>query len=99
MLEYPRSKRLTSSNLTVRDYMVVGHSADQTHKELYAKSDQGEKCMKIIDVDRCIQAEECGYRVFLAKMKPTNCTPKNNIIVGVPEERFKEYYFSNGKSE
>lgn len=72
--------------------MVVGHSADQTHKEEYAKSDQGEKCMKIIDVDRCLHAEECNYQVYLAKMKPVTCSPKNNFIVGVPVEKYRPCY-------
>lgn len=65
--------------------MVLGHSADQTHKEEYSKSDQGEKCMKTIDVDRCLHAKENNYRVHLAKMIPVTCSPKNNLLIGVPE--------------
>lgn len=79
--------------MTIRDYMVAGHSADQTHKEEYSKSDQGEKCMRIVDVDRCLYAEECGYRVYLSKMVPPTCSPKNNFIVGVPQEKFQDRYF------
>lgn len=73
--------------------MVLAHSADQTHKEEYAKSDQGEKCMRIIDVDRCLHAEEHNYNVYLTKMKPETCSPKNNFLVGIPREVFQERYF------
>ncbi len=73
--------------------MVAAHSADQTHKDKYSKSDQGEKCMKIVDVDRCLYAEETGYHVYVAKMKPVSCSPKNNFIVGVPQEQFLSHYF------
>lgn len=84
MLHYPKSKVMYDS-LSLQDYLVLGHSADQTHKDEYSKTEQGEKCMKIIDADRCFHAEENNYRVYLAKMIPVTCSPKNNFIVGIPE--------------
>jgi hypothetical protein len=84
ILTYPRSQVFRDSAMTVRDYLVLGHSADQTHNEHNAKTDQGKICMGIIDTDRCLQAEEAGYVVTLAKLIPESCTPKNNLLVGIP---------------
>ena len=30
---------------------------------------------------RCEKLKELGYSVTLSKLQPTNCTPKNNLIV------------------
>lgn len=85
ILTYPRSQVFRDSAMTLRDYLVLGHSADQTHNEHNAKTDQGKICMGIIDTDRCLQAKEAGYSVMLAKLIPESCTPKNNLLVGVPK--------------
>lgn len=69
-----------------RAYLVLGHCADQTHKNEYSKSEQGEKCMAFVDIDRCIQAKEEGYTVYLAKLVPPTCSPKNNLLVGIPDK-------------
>lgn len=80
---YPRSKLLRASALTVRDYLVLGHAADQTHGAAHGKSAQGNRCMALIDADRCLAAQERGYVVTMAKLDPLTCTPKNNLLVGV----------------
>ncbi|KDR19528.1 glutathione S-transferase C-terminal domain-containing protein homolog [Zootermopsis nevadensis] len=85
ILTYPRSQVFRDSAMTVRDYLVLGHSADQTHDEHNVKTDQGKICMGIIDTDRCLQAKEAGYSVTLAKLIPETCTPKNNLLVGIPK--------------
>ncbi|XP_044005434.1 glutathione S-transferase C-terminal domain-containing protein homolog [Aphidius gifuensis] len=43
------------------------------------------QCMSIIDTDRKLQAEENGYKVHLSKLVPDTCTPKNHLLVGIPE--------------
>lgn len=90
-LSYPRSQFFRDSPLSLKDYLVLGHSADQTHDLANAKTNQGIECMHIIDSDRKLHAEELGYDVFLGKMVPETCSPKNNLIVGIP----KEYKFEN----
>ncbi|KAJ4434957.1 glutathione S-transferase C-terminal domain-containing protein homolog [Periplaneta americana] len=85
ILTYPRSRVFRDSAMTLREYLVLGHSADQTHDEHNAKTDQGKICMGIIDTDRCLQAKEAGYTVTLAKLIPETCTPKNNLLVGIPQ--------------
>jgi hypothetical protein len=46
------------------------------------KHAQGMFAMDFVDSDRVHLARESGYaKVTLTKMKPENCTPKNNMIV------------------
>uniref|UniRef100_A0A6V7K2H7 Methyltransferase domain-containing protein n=1 Tax=Bracon brevicornis TaxID=1563983 RepID=A0A6V7K2H7_9HYME len=85
-LTYPRSETF-KRRMQLREYLVLGHAADQTHDEANKKTKQGYQCMAVIDTDRRLQAEERGYAVVLAKLVPETCTPKNNLLVGVPEER------------
>ncbi|XP_046746732.1 glutathione S-transferase C-terminal domain-containing protein homolog [Diprion similis] len=83
-IKYPRSN-LFKSKIDPRSYLVLGHSADQTHDKNNAKTNQGYKCMSIIDTDRKLHAEQYNYVVHLAKLVPENCTPKNHLLVGIPE--------------
>lgn len=85
VLTYPRSQVVRDTLISVHSFLVLSHCADQTHEQKYSKTEQGELCMTIVDIDRCLQAKESGYFVSLAKLIPVTCTPKNNIIVGIPE--------------
>ncbi|XP_050665753.1 glutathione S-transferase C-terminal domain-containing protein homolog [Leptidea sinapis] len=80
-LTYPRSYKF--SNIDIDQYLCIGHTADQTHKE-HPLSIRGARCMTIIDSDRGRLAEEHGYKVTLSRLKPLSCTPKNNLLIGVP---------------
>ncbi|XP_012277441.1 glutathione S-transferase C-terminal domain-containing protein homolog [Orussus abietinus] len=81
---YPRSN-VFQKDIAIRDYLVLGHAADQTHDAGNSKTLQGKKCMTIIDTDRKLHAEQFGYNVQLAKLVPEDCTPKNHLLVGIPE--------------
>ncbi|XP_043282845.1 glutathione S-transferase C-terminal domain-containing protein homolog [Venturia canescens] len=85
-ITYPRSD-IFRRNINKRDYLILGHSADQTHDVKNAKTAQGNECMAIIDTDRKLQAEQFGYEVYLAKLVPETCTPKNHLLVGIPKYR------------
>ena len=67
----------------MKHYLVLGHCADQTHGEDGHKTAQGNACMVSIDVDRCLYAQEAGYQVYVTKMSPESCSPKNNLLVGI----------------
>ncbi|XP_015112657.1 glutathione S-transferase C-terminal domain-containing protein homolog [Diachasma alloeum] len=86
-ISYPRSN-VFKRVIKLRDYLVIGHAADQTHDEKNLKTKQGYRCMRIIDGDRKTQAEECGYTVLITKLVPESCTPKNNLLVGIPGDEF-----------
>lgn len=80
-LVYPRSNVFRS--VTIDQYLCIGHTADQTHED-HPLTVRGAKCMAVIDSDRARLAEEYGYKVTLCRLKPLSCTPKNNLLIGVP---------------
>ncbi|XP_008544151.1 glutathione S-transferase C-terminal domain-containing protein homolog [Microplitis demolitor] len=86
-ITYPRSS-IFKDSINVRDYLIVGHAADQTHDDKNAKTQQGYECMKVIDTDRKLQAEEFNYNVYLMKLQPDTCTPKNHLLIGIPKFKF-----------
>jgi len=83
-ISYPRSSLFASRGCSLQDYLVLGHVADQTMVNC-EKVEQGKLCMDIVDTDRAEMAREAGYTVSLAKLRPTDCTPKNNLIIGTPK--------------
>lgn len=88
-IAYPRSKHFRNGGITNRDFMHLAHGADQAHvitmggSQNSMKCAQGQFCMNIVDTDRKLYAEEIGYRAFLSRLHPENCTPKNRLLVGV----------------
>lgn len=80
-LVYPRSA--TFNTLNTDQYLCIGHAADQTHKD-HVLTERGARCMGIIDSDRARLAQEHGYSVTLSRLTPLSCTPKNNLLIGVP---------------
>ena len=44
----------------------------------------GKQCMCLVDLDRARASEEHGFSVQVISMEPESCSPKNNMIVGVP---------------
>ncbi|KAK2712230.1 hypothetical protein QYM36_011050 [Artemia franciscana] len=81
-IQYPQSKEMQDTLLTQSEYFRLAHSADQTHDKDNEKTPQGFKCMDLIDSDRALFASSQGYKVSLCKLKPENCSPKNNLIIG-----------------
>lgn len=47
----------------------------------------GKQCMGLVDLDRAWAAESLGYSVRVLTMEPASCSPKNNMLVGVPTGR------------
>ncbi|KAL0107032.1 hypothetical protein PUN28_015527 [Cardiocondyla obscurior] len=87
-LTYPRSETF-KERVSNKEYSYLSHAADQTHDKLNIKTEQGYKCMTIIDTDRKLFAEQFGYKVYLAKLIPETCTPKNHLLVGIPKSKLK----------
>lgn len=63
--------------------MCIGHAADQTHED-HPLTERGMRCMAAIDSDRARLAQEFDYEVTLSKLNFLSCTPKNNLLIGVP---------------
>ncbi|XP_012535209.1 glutathione S-transferase C-terminal domain-containing protein homolog [Monomorium pharaonis] len=85
-ITYPRSKAF-KEHVNNKEYSYLSHAADQTHDERNIKTKQGYRCMTIIDTDRKLFAEQCGYKVYLAKLNPETCTLKNHLLVGIPRDK------------
>ncbi|XP_033742699.1 glutathione S-transferase C-terminal domain-containing protein-like [Pecten maximus] len=85
LMTYPRSQHFKTANIPSKDFIVLGHAADQTefNRDL---EEQGKYCMNLVDTDRALLAKESGYTVDLCSLIPPSCTPKNNILVGCPNE-------------
>lgn len=88
-LTYPRSN-VFKKQIDSKEYMILSHAADQTHDKQNVKTEQGYECMAIIDTDRKLQAEQFNYKVYLSKLIPDTCTPKNHILVGIPKKLYEE---------
>ncbi|CAG9788605.1 unnamed protein product [Diatraea saccharalis] len=80
-LMYPRSHKF--KGVSINQYLCICHAADQTHDE-HPLTQRGDLCMAVVDSDRARLAEEFGYTVTLSRLKPLSCTPKNNLLIGVP---------------
>uniref|UniRef100_H2YWU1 Methyltransferase domain-containing protein n=1 Tax=Ciona savignyi TaxID=51511 RepID=H2YWU1_CIOSA len=83
-LTYPQSSMFKNSLISYEQLVLLGHGGDQTSWNFESeKSKQGKHCMGLVDSDRCHFATESNYRTKMYTMLPTNCSPKNNLIVGV----------------
>lgn len=81
---FPRSKKFADA-LTYKEHMILCRFADQTAVQLPTERRLiGKRCMGLVDLDRSWAAETHGYSVKVMTMEPESCSPKNNMLVGVP---------------
>lgn len=81
---FPKSEQFKEV-LSYKEHMILCRFADQTALQLPAPRRLiGKQCMCLVDLDRARAAEERGYSVQVISMEPESCSPKNNMIVGVP---------------
>ncbi|KAA0203675.1 hypothetical protein HAZT_HAZT008198 [Hyalella azteca] len=57
-------------------------AADQTHGADHPSTAQGQLCMRLVDGDRLLHAQQLGYSTELHLMVPPSCSPKNHILIG-----------------
>ncbi|XP_064191241.1 glutathione S-transferase C-terminal domain-containing protein [Anguilla rostrata] len=81
---FPRSQKF-SDTLSYKEHMILCRFADQTDVQLPPdRRSIGKQCMGLVDLDRSWRAEAHGYSVRVMTMEPDSCSPKNNMLVGVP---------------
>ncbi|KAM9142987.1 glutathione S-transferase C-terminal domain-containing protein isoform 2-T4 [Pangshura tecta] len=81
---FPRSHQFKEV-LSYKEHMILCRFADQTAAQLPPKRRLiGKHCMGLVDLDRAWAAEGCNYSVQVMSMEPESCSPKNNMVVGVP---------------
>ncbi|XP_036619391.1 glutathione S-transferase C-terminal domain-containing protein isoform X2 [Trichosurus vulpecula] len=74
-----------TGKFNIGEHMILCRFADQTAVQLPLERRLiGKQCMCLVDVDRAWAAQEHGYSVRVISMEPESCSPKNNMIVGVP---------------
>ncbi|XP_059408760.1 glutathione S-transferase C-terminal domain-containing protein-like [Carassius carassius] len=82
--KFPKSARFTET-LSYKEHMVLCRFADQTAISLPPERRLiGKRCMGLVDLDRSWAAETHGYSVRVMTMVPEGCSPKNNMLVGIP---------------
>ncbi|KAM9382025.1 glutathione S-transferase C-terminal domain-containing protein [Phaethornis superciliosus] len=82
--KYPRSRQFIDT-LSYKEHMILCRFADQTAVQLPPERRLiGKQCMGLVDLDRAWAAEEHNYSVQVISMVPESCSPKNNMIVGIP---------------
>ena len=89
-LHYPRSS-VFSSVLSCAEYHLLASKADYSPSDwdfASAASAAGSRLKSFIEWDRMCAADESGYVSIFTKMHPISCTPKNDVIFGLPKERF-----------
>nr|XP_033812595.1 glutathione S-transferase C-terminal domain-containing protein isoform X3 [Geotrypetes seraphini] len=81
---FPRSHRFREA-ISYKEHMILCRFADQTAVQLPSERRLiGKHCMGLVDLDRAWSAEGHGYSTQVISMEPESCSPKNNMIVGVP---------------
>ncbi|NXV79071.1 GSTCD protein, partial [Atlantisia rogersi] len=82
--KYPQSHQFKEI-LSYKEHMILCRFADQTAVQLPPERRLiGKQCMGLVDLDRAQAAEECNYSVQVISMEPESCSPKNNMLVGIP---------------
>ncbi|NXU58509.1 GSTCD protein, partial [Turnix velox] len=82
--KYPRSHQFKGI-LSYKEHMILCRFADQTALQLPPERRLiGKQCMGLVDLDRAWAAEACHYSVQVTSMEPESCSPKNNMVVGIP---------------
>ena len=76
-VSYPRSRLFCQRGITSNDHSVLARLADHV-------TATGRSAMATVDLDRCCCALEDGYRVTLTKLKPDSCSPKHDLLIGIP---------------
>ncbi|XP_029452770.1 glutathione S-transferase C-terminal domain-containing protein [Rhinatrema bivittatum] len=81
---FPRSHPFKDA-ISYKEHMILCRFADQTAVQLPPERRLiGKRCMGLVDLDRAWAAEGHGYSAQVVSMEPETCSPKNNMIVGVP---------------
>ncbi|XP_043917239.1 glutathione S-transferase C-terminal domain-containing protein [Protopterus annectens] len=84
---FPRSQHFRDV-LSYKEHMVLCRFADQTAVQLpLERRLTGKRCMGLVDLDRAWAAKESGYSAQIISMEPESCSPKNNMVVGVPSKQ------------
>ena len=59
--------------------------APRSNPSMFAEREtQRRACKAVVEADRNASAAERGYNTWQVLMEPPGCTPKNDVLVGIP---------------
>lgn len=79
-IQYPQSQLYLTRGVSATDFSALARMADHL-------TDAGRLSMAAVDLDRVARAAQDGYRVTLQKLKPDSCSPKHDLLVGIPSKQ------------
>lgn len=78
-VSYPQSHLFRKRGILGAHHSVLARVADHV-------TPTGRLAMAAVDLDRVARAAEDGYKVSLSKLKPDSCSPKHDLLVGIPQK-------------
>lgn len=78
-VQYPQSHLYLNRGVSPTDLSALARMADHL-------TDAGRLSMAAVDLDRIARAAQDGYRVTLKKLKPDLCSPKHDLLIGIPSK-------------
>lgn len=76
-VNYPQSELYCSRGIPTDDFSVLARMADHI-------TPSGRLAMAAVDLDRLARASQENYLVYLKKLKPDLCSPKHDLLIGMP---------------
>nr|SVE88634.1 EOG090X0615 [Daphnia sinensis] len=76
-VHYPQSELFRSRGVSTDDFSVLARMADHI-------TPSGRLAMAAVDLDRLARASQENYLVYLKKLKPDLCSPKHDLLIGMP---------------
>ena len=60
------------------------------------RASQRRACKAVVEADRSTHATEHGYTTWQVLMEPATCTPKNDVLIGIPTQSCGGSYVPDG---
>jgi hypothetical protein len=81
-IQYPQSQLYCSRDIPAADFSVLARMADHI-------TPTGRMAMAAVDLDRIARASQDDYLVKLIKLKPDLCSPKHDLLIGIPSKQHR----------
>nr|SVE74179.1 EOG090X0615 [Daphnia barbata] len=82
-VHYPQSELFSSRDIPAYDFSVLARMADHI-------TPSGRLGMAAVDLDRLARASQENYIVTLRKLKPDSCSPKHDLLTGIPSDHCRK---------
>lgn len=83
VLEYPRSQQFRAVVDQI-DFDHLARAADFADAKDASIGVLRRAAKSMVELDRALLAEECGYATYIFRMQPAEASAKNEVLVGLP---------------